>query len=233
MAYISPRYQPKDKRTQREIEDEDFRAKLLGLRPPPEDQSPYRRRANEILLGGQQATAYEVQRRNEREQARLEQLRQNMLNSGYRQIGLSVGQGQGPNFSGSYSGMKLPAGKFGAFLSAIAGRESGGNYRARNKSSGALGKYQIMPGNIRGWSKEALGYSISPQQFYQSPALQEAIAQYKLRQYYNQYGPWGAAVAWYAGPGALKYGYNALHRKQGAYSSIATYADAIMRRLGY
>lgn len=231
MAYISPRYQPRDKRTQREIEDEDFRTMLLGLRGAPEDQSPYRRRANEILLGGQQATQYEVQRRNEREQARLDQLRQNMLNSGYRNIGLSVGQGAGPSFN--YSGMKLPAGKFGAFLQAIAGRESGGNYRARNKSSGALGKYQIMPGNIKGWSREALGYSISPQQFYQSPALQEAIAQYKLRQYYNRYGPWGAAVAWYAGPGALKYSSAALHRSQGAYSSIAQYADAIMRRLGY
>lgn len=127
-------------------------------------------------------------------------------------------------------------GNFGSFLRAISGRESGGNYRARNPDSGALGKYQIMPGNIPSWSREALGRSISAQQFYQSPQLQEQIAQFKLRQYYQKYGPEGAAVAWYAGPGtANKYmrqggrGYNAA---QGKYSSISAYALGILKAMG-
>jgi hypothetical protein len=127
-------------------------------------------------------------------------------------------------------------GDFGSFLRAISGRESGGNYSARNRDSGALGKYQIMPGNIPQWSREALGYSISARKFYQSPQLQEQIAQFKLRQYYSKYGPEGAAVAWYAGPGtANKYmrqggrGYNA---RQGKYSSISAYALGILRAMG-
>lgn len=125
---------------------------------------------------------------------------------------------------------------FSSFLRAISGRESGGNYGARNPDSGALGKYQIMPGNIPSWSREALGHSISPNQFYHSSQLQEQIAQYKLRQYYNQYGPAGAAVAWYAGPGnANKYvrqngrGFNA---PQGKYSSISAYALGILKAMG-
>lgn len=129
-----------------------------------------------------------------------------------------------------------PGDNFGNFLRAISGRESGGNYSARNRDSGALGKYQIMPGNIPSWSREALGRSISPNQFYRSPNLQEQIAQYKLRQYYNQYGAQGAAVAWYAGPGtARKYmaaggrGYNA---PQGKYSSISAYALGILKAMG-
>jgi hypothetical protein len=127
-------------------------------------------------------------------------------------------------------------GDFGSFLRAISGRESGNNYSARNRDSGALGKYQIMPGNIPSWSREALGYGITARQFYQSPQLQEQIAQFKLRQYYNKGGPEYAAVAWYAGPGtANKYmrqggrGYNA---KQGKYSSISAYALGILRAMG-
>jgi hypothetical protein len=129
-----------------------------------------------------------------------------------------------------------PGGNFGSFLRAIAGKESGGNYRARNADSGALGKYQIMPGNIGPWSQDILGRRISPQQFYSSPRLQEQIAQGMLRRYYTQYGPEGAAVAWYAGPGtAKKYmrqrgrGYNAA---QGKYPSISAYALSILRKMG-
>lgn len=127
-------------------------------------------------------------------------------------------------------------GDFGKFLSAISGRESGGNYAAKNRDSGALGKYQIMPGNIPSWSREALGHSVSASQFYNSPNLQEKIAQYKLRQYYNQYGPEGAAVAWYAGPGTakkyMKQGGRGYGAAQGKYSSISAYALGILKKMG-
>ncbi|SRR6266498_942877 len=235
MGYINPRYLPKDKTSELEKRQNAFKAQLLGLRQPPGETSSYRRRAAETLMGGQQATNYESMKRNQREQAKLEALRKRMQAQSSRLYNVSVGQGQGPSLTptayNGYTG-NMPSGTFGKFINAISNRESGGTYHARNPSSGALGKYQIMPGNIRGWSKEALGRSISPSQFYNSPQLQEQIAQYKLRQYYNKYGPWGAAVAWYAGPGALKYGTASLQRRQGAYSSIATYANAILRRMG-
>lgn len=145
-----------------------------------------------------------------------------------------------PSYAGEPTAQNISnaqmGGNFGSFLRAISGRESGGNYGARNSSSGALGKYQIMPGNIPSWSREALGHSISASQFAHSPRYQEQIAQYKLRQYYNKWGPEGAAVAWYAGPGtANKYmnrrgqGFNAA---QGAYPSISAYALRILRDMG-
>jgi hypothetical protein len=130
----------------------------------------------------------------------------------------------------------MPGGSFGSFVRAISGKESGGNYGAVNRDSGALGKYQIMPGNIPQWSQQALGRRVTAQQFLRSPALQEKIAQHQLRSYYNKWGPEGAAVAWYAGPGnAQKYmrsrgrGFGAA---QGKYPSISAYALSILKRMG-
>ena len=124
---------------------------------------------------------------------------------------------------------------FDSFLSAIAGKESGGNYNARNKSSGAMGKYQIMPGNLggtrSGWDYEALGYDVSPAQFMGSPQIQEAIARYKLKQYYDKWGPAGAAVAWYSGPRNVAKKMNST-AKQGAYPSISSYSQDVLRRMG-
>jgi hypothetical protein len=51
----------------------------------------------------------------------------------------------------------------------------------------AYGKYQVMGANIPAWSKEALGYSISPQEFLERPDLQEKIVDNKLGQYVDQY----------------------------------------------
>lgn len=126
-------------------------------------------------------------------------------------------------------------GDFGAFRNAISAQESGGNYGIQNKSSGAMGKYQIMPGNLggknSGWDFEALGFDITPQQFLSTPALQEKIASFKLKEYYDRYGPAGAAVAWYAGPGAVNKLSNST-KSQGAYPSIDAYKKSILRRMG-
>ena len=131
----------------------------------------------------------------------------------------------------SYPGGNYPKGKFGSFLQAISGQESGGNYGAINKDSGALGKYQIMPSNFAGaggWDREALGRDVSSQQFLNNPRLQEAIARYMLRKYYRQYGPAGAASAWYSGdPGKWND-----RNPQGGYPSIHQYVLDILRRMG-
>lgn len=95
-------------------------------------------------------------------------------------------------------------------MSRIARNESDGNggYFAighvvtsgQYKGERAIGKYQIMPGNVGPWSKEILGYEITPQQLYQSPQLQDAIAKAKLQQAYNKYGSWSdAASVWFTG----------------------------------
>lgn len=122
-------------------------------------------------------------------------------------------------------------GDFGSFVNAIAGKESGGSYSARNSDSGAMGKYQIMPSNIEGpggWDMEILGRNITPQQFMANPALQDKIALGKLRQYYNKYGARGAASAWYSGdPNKWRN-----TSPQGGYPSIAAYVADIIRRMG-
>src|SRR5436190_14641132 len=43
------------------------------------------------------------------------------------------------------------------FMGGLAVIESGGRYDARNPSSGAYGKYQIMPFNWPAWSRRYLG----------------------------------------------------------------------------
>jgi hypothetical protein len=81
------------------------------------------------------------------------------------------------------------------FFAAVAGQESGGNYNAQNGRTGAFGKYQIMPENWPSWAQEAGLSADAPQ----TPENQEIVAKYKLGQYYDELGPEGALVAWYAG----------------------------------
>lgn len=125
---------------------------------------------------------------------------------------------------------------FEKFVNQIGQKESSGNYGALNRRSGALGKYQIMPSNIRGrgrgWDYEALGRDVSTQQFLASPEIQEKVARYKLQQYYNRYGAAGASIAWYAGPGAAnsyaKTGRMSTNTQQWGFPSIASYVRNIL-----
>lgn len=121
--------------------------------------------------------------------------------------------------------------QFNRFVNAIAGQESGGNgYRRVNPDSGALGKYQIMPGNVPSWSKSVLGRSITAKQFLASNALQDQIAQTMLKRYVKKYGYSGAAAAWYGGPGVAQ-NWSHMNNPQGRYPSIASYVNQIMRRM--
>ncbi len=133
---------------------------------------------------------------------------------------------------GSHSQGGGGAGDLDKLIGAIRAKESGGSYSARNRHSGALGAYQIMPGNIASWSKAALGYSISSSQFLANPRLQDAIARHRLGIYFRKYGAAGAALAWYAGEGALRYSEAARNRGQGQYPSMNSYVRDILRRAG-
>ena len=95
-------------------------------------------------------------------------------------------------------------GSIAKFKGAIAKQESGGNYGAigpaTSKGNRAYGKYQVMDFNIPSWTQQALGYSMTPQQYLNSPQAQEAVADYKFGQLYNQYGNWGdVASVWFSG----------------------------------
>lgn len=241
-TYINPRFVPEDKTTEKEKQLNAWKALLMAnRRQMPETQS-YRRRSDQIQQGGLEATLYETRQRNARQQAYLERQQRNLQNMPGRQIRVGAGPGSFQNIgipnnnNPGISNINIPglSGMFGKFVSAISGQESQGNYSARNRDSGAMGKYQIMPGNLagtgKGWDYEALGRDITNAQFMASPQLQEAIARYKLQQYFNKYGPRGAAIAWYAGPGAVNR--VNLNRSQGKYPTINNYANSILRRMG-
>ena len=141
-------------------------------------------------------------------------------------------QGQSKYLMGGGAGRPVAqSNRLGSFIAAIASKESGGSYGAVNQSSGALGKYQIMPANfvgLGGWDVEAIGKNVSDSEFLRSPKIQEKIARYHLAKLYKQYGARGAASTWYSGsPTAWKSGKNS----QGAYPSIHQYVLDIIRRM--
>ena len=91
---------------------------------------------------------------------------------------------------------------------ALAMVESGGNYSAvgpvveKGSFAGqrAYGKYQVMEGNIGPWTQEILGKRYSVEEFLNDPKAQDAVAQYRLQQSYDQYGNWeDAASVWFSG----------------------------------
>lgn len=73
--------------------------------------------------------------------------------------------------------------------------ESGGDYNAVNPTSGARGKYQIMPENWSPWAQDAGLSADAPM----TPENQEIVVNAKLRPLFEKYGAEGAFVAWYAG----------------------------------
>ena len=119
---------------------------------------------------------------------------------------------------------------FAQFMAGISAQESGGNYAAVNKGSGVLGKYQVMPSNVAGWSRQVLGYSITPSQFLHSPQLQEKIVSGILHGYFNKWGPRGAAAAWYAGPSSHDLD-QSTHPQPGG-PSIKEYVDQVIGHAG-
>lgn len=93
------------------------------------------------------------------------------------------------------------------FMNAIAANESGGQanpYTAvsptNRNGQKAYGKYQILESNIPAWSKEALGRSVSLQEFLTNPDIQENIARVQMEKIYNKYGNYDdLAAVWFSG----------------------------------
>ena len=99
-------------------------------------------------------------------------------------------------------------------IAAVESRGSGG-YKARGPkvSRGqyagerAMGRYQVMPGNLAGvngsnwgWDLEILGRPVTETEFMSNPQIQDAIAGGKLAQYKSRYGTWeDAASVWFSG----------------------------------
>ncbi len=79
------------------------------------------------------------------------------------------------------------------FLYALGQVESGGSYTARNPTSGAYGKYQIMPASWAAWAKLYLGSSTAPQ----TPTNQEIVAHRKVTALYWWLDRWPTVAHWW------------------------------------
>ncbi|HEY3434142.1 MAG TPA: transglycosylase family protein, partial [Solirubrobacterales bacterium] len=111
------------------------------------------------------------------------------------------------------------------FMRALAKVESGGRYDAVNKSSGAYGKYQIMPANWPGWAQKFLGDKNAKP----TPENQEAVARAKLKALHRWLGDWRAVAHWWLTGGSDKQG----HRDPSTWSSSSkAYVDKVFGKLG-
>lgn len=138
--------------------------------------------------------------------------------------GLNVNRGGGSGRGGGKTSLDR-------ILRALGAQESGNRYGAVNRSSGAMGRWQVMPANIRGtgrgWDYEVLGRDISTSQFLNSPSLQNKIVRAKFGNYLSRYGARGALSAWYSGDPNK---WNS-RTPQGGYPSIYNYIQQVLNRM--
>ena len=78
-------------------------------------------------------------------------------------------------------------------MAAIGRIESGGNYTARNSTSGAYGKYQILPSNWPAWARQYLGNANARP----TPANQEKVAAGKMSSLYRWLDSWKRVAYWW------------------------------------
>jgi len=116
-------------------------------------------------------------------------------------------------------------------MARISSVESGGRYDALGPevTSGmyagerALGKYQIMPGNLPSWSKEALGREVTPDEFLANPEIQDAITRKQMENNLAKYGNADdVASVWFTGRPVAK--------AQGAKDVTGTDVNEYVRR---
>ena len=132
-----------------------------------------------------------------------------------------------------------------ALSRAIISQESKNNHRSLNPHSQALGLAQIMPANIGAWSKEALGYRISIDEFLSNPTAQKQIINYKLEQYWHdaldasqgdeEIAVLRVASHWYSGSPDLYKSeavqwYRGTDGKLHRYPSVAKYSNSILQK---
>jgi hypothetical protein len=89
-------------------------------------------------------------------------------------------------------------------INAIVGNESGGNYSAVSpqlpNGSRSYGKYQVLDTNIPAWTKQYYGQALTPQEFLNNPQAQDAVAQGRIGELWNQYGNINdVASVWFTG----------------------------------
>ena len=126
-------------------------------------------------------------------------------------------------------------------VSAIIGKESGGNSTVLNQSgSGAIGLGQVMPENVGPWTNTYLGYQLTPAQFRADPDAQMTVVTGKLNDilrdqlaagYSEDVAIRRAASIWYSGQGDLYNSQNPQSWNGDAYPSIGSYTQNVLDRV--
>lgn len=126
--------------------------------------------------------------------------------------------------------------KVTAIRRAIVGQESGGNFRAVNRHSRALGYGQVMPFNLPSWTKAAIGREVGETEFLNSPSIQIKTIDRQMSRYWSDcqenYGSDRetvrcVAAKWYSGRGHTKDNYQPQYYNGHRYPSIGNYADSV------
>lgn len=117
------------------------------------------------------------------------------------------------------------------FKKGIAGVESGNNYSAvgpaTNSGDKAYGKYQVMGTNISSWTKQALGYSMTPQEFLKSPDAQEKVFEFQSLANYAKYGNWDdVASVWFSGKPLAN------NTRSDGYNTVPQYVAKVRANMG-
>jgi cell wall-associated NlpC family hydrolase len=129
--------------------------------------------------------------------------------------------------------------KITAFMRAIIGQESAGKFDIVNPHSGAIGYGQLMPENVAPWTREALGYVLTPKEFRQSPKLQIKTIKHQLTKIHgSQVKPgrseeevWRrVAATWYSGKPWLWDNTRPQPYNGHPYPSIAEYTKSVWQR---
>jgi len=79
------------------------------------------------------------------------------------------------------------------FLRALAAIESNGRYDALNGTSGAYGRYQILPMNWPRWARQYLGDAAAPT----TPDNQERVTAAKVHSLHHWLGSWDLVAHWW------------------------------------
>ena len=150
----------------------------------------------------------------------------------YQTLKSIVGMGNNSSSDGGEAGSTVSV---TAMRRAILGQESGSNSTIVNKDSGALGYGQVMPANVPSWTKEALGKSLSPDEFLHDASAQIKTIDFQLGKMFSSalkttssYDEAVRKVAaeWYSGQQNL---FNDT-KSQNGYPSIKDYTQQVLGR---
>ncbi|MDG3575731.1 tape measure protein [Rhizobium sp. YJ-22] len=115
---------------------------------------------------------------------------------------------------------KIESGSYEGNYGAIGPLVRKGQYAGQR----AIGAYQVMPGNVPSWTKEALGYSMTAKQFLLDRAAQDKVVLSRLQGSFDKFGNWIDAASVHFSGGPLK---SAKPGQNDGYNTVPKYLSMV------